>query len=354
MKNIFIKLIIAVAKCLQKEKASSARRSFLIVSTTGLGDTLWGTPALRALRNTYPTSTISVLTSPIGQEVFENNPHINWLFVWGKKPMWRLFIAMRPLRFDTILIFHTSQRAVLPFCYFLGASEIVGTEKMNKGLDEILTTAVPQAHIHEIERRLKVVAKVGARPSDFSMELYLHEESEKEASAFLNQNPAPSYIPLIGLHPGAKDGFKQWPPEHFIEVGNRLVDHLGCQIIVTGNASEKQLVEEIASKIKGAIPATELTLKGLAALMKKMAVVITNDTGPMHVAFAVKTSTVAIFCATDPKLCGPYSLRSKVQVIHKPVTCSPCLRKRCREPFCLLQIPPQDVYDATLTLYYHA
>ena len=158
---------------------------------------------------------------------------------------------------------------------------------------------------------------------------------------------------MVGLHPGAKDKFKQWPMENFAALGNLLKDHLGCQIIVTGNASEKKLVETIASKIKGAIAVGgELSLRPLASLISRMSLMISNDTGPMHVAFAMQTPTVALFVPTDPELCGPY-FATRVKVVAKRLTCSPCLKKKCQEPFCLLQIGVQEVYESALNLFYN-
>jgi ADP-heptose:LPS heptosyltransferase len=80
-----------------------------------------------------------------------------------------------------------------------------------------------------------------------------------------------------------------------------------------------------------------------AALIEKFNFFITNDTGPMHIAFAMKTPTIALFSATDPKRCGPYHAEN-VSVIYKNPTCIPCIRKRCRVPFCLEQISPEEVW----------
>jgi heptosyltransferase-1/heptosyltransferase-2 len=81
-----------------------------------------------------------------------------------------------------------------------------------------------------------------------------------------------------------------------------------------------------------------------------MKMVIANDTGPMHLAFAQKTPTIGLFTPTDPALCGPYYVDAAVTIAKKP-TCTPCLRKRCKEPFCLMQISVQEVYDTALDLY---
>jgi ADP-heptose:LPS heptosyltransferase len=337
MKNLLIKGIASLARPFQ-DKIPSQRKRILIVSTTGLGDTLWATPAIRALKETYPLSKISVLTSPVGKSVLQNNPHLSTIFLL-RDPL--VFFKLRKEHFDTILIFHASQRIVFPLCFFLRASEIIATEGLNKGLDSLLTQRVAQQPIHEIERRLQITSAIGAKTSDFSMELpFTNNEKVFETS-----------LPLIGFNPGSKDRFKQWDPACFVKLGQMLRGQLPCQIVITGGRGEEALAEEIASQIPGAISlAGKLSIDQLAALIKQMAVMVSNDTGPMHIAFAMKTPTVALFCPTDPKLCGPYHPTFPVAVISKPITCTPCLKKKCRLPFCLYQISPEEVLSHTLPL----
>lgn len=345
MKNLIIKWLISLVKLWRKP---SNGPSILIVSTTGLGDSLWGSPAVRALREAHPGAYIALLTSPIGEEVFKNNPHLSEVFVLKGTTFLSLcflFFRLKKKEFGTIYIFHTSQRPILPFCYLLGAGKIVGTEGINKGLDFILTDPIPKKPMHEIARRLEIAGVPADKPF---LEIFIEQEDKEAVREFFRRLKILPYLPLIALHPGAKDKFKQWPREHFIALGNRLVDTLGCQIFVTGSASERPLVEQIASQIQGAVPiAGELSVRPFAAFLHQLHLFITNDTGPMHIAYAMNTPTVALFCPTDPKLCGPY-LASRATVIAKPLTCSPCLRKKCRDPFCLLQIGPDEVFNAAL------
>jgi lipopolysaccharide heptosyltransferase II len=356
LKNFLIKKAVSLIRsCQSKSRTVFDDKRFLIVSTTGLGDTLWATPALKALRDTYPSAYIAVLTSPIGEEILAHNRHIDELFVVKDPPLRSLlclYSTLRKKNIGTTLIFHTSQRPVLPFAHLITQGKVVGTEGINKGLDALLSHRLEKKEVHEIARRLEIVESVGVQILNPTLELFLSERDEREASDFLDSLMIPSYLPLIGLHPGAKDLFKQWPASHFVELGNRLVQHLGCQVLVTGGQGETALVESIASQIKDAIPlAGKLSLRPFAALVKRFSLMISNDTGPMHIAFAVETPTVALFTPTDPKLCGPY-FASRARVIKKQPTCTPCLRKKCPEPFCLLQISPQEVFDACLKLLY--
>lgn len=351
-KNQLIKKIVNTLK--PKSLNEGEEKRFLILSTTGLGDTLWGTPAICTLRRCFPTSYIGVVTSPIGKALLQHNRRIDELFL-AKDPLFpslfSLYRELKSKKITHVLSFHTSQRPMLPLAALLGAQEIIGTRGLNKGLDFLLSQPLDNTPMHEIQRRLQIAAAAGANALDSSMELFLSPEDEAIAEKFLSSLQIPSYLPLIALHPGAKDGFKQWPASHFVELGNRLAQNLGSGIIVTGVPSEKELVESIASKIKGAASATDLPLLAAAALIKRMDLMIANDTGPMHLAFALKTPAIGLFTPTDPALCGPYFVDAAQTISRKP-TCSPCLKKKCREPFCLLQIGVQEVYDSALKLFY--
>jgi len=356
VKNRLIYSLINLAQRFIKKNPPLEERRFLIVSTTGLGDSIWATPAIKALRQRFPTAHISFLTSPLGEQTLKNNPHINEIFVIRSSIFFsflHLFFPLKKLKIDTIFLFHTSQRLVLPFCSLLGASILIGTKEINKGLDALLTQALDKRPYHEIARRLEIVSQTGAyNPTPF-LELYPSLEDEHIASESLKSKNIPSFIPLIGIHPGAKDKFKQWPPEAFIETGKLLKDHLGCQIILTGNSNEKELAEKIASEIPGAFSlAGKLSVLQTAAVMKKLSVIVSNDTGPMHIAFAMRTPTVSIFVPTDANLCGPYFFQDAV-ILQKLITCTPCLRKKCHDPFCMLQIGPKEVFEAALKLFYH-
>jgi len=348
MKNRLIKILVSL--CKSSASSEDREKRFLILSTTGLGDTLWGTPAIRALRESFPTSYIGVLTSPLGGALLQHNRRIDELFILKTPLLPSLFSLYRKLKekkITHVLSFHTSQRFVLPLAALLGPQVIVGTSGMNKGLDSLLSHPLEKTPIHETERRLKIVEAVGAQTLDPSLELFLSLEEERLAEQFLQSLEIPSYLPLIVLHPGAKDGFKCWPPSHFVELGSRLSQNLGCRFLITGTPAEKDLVESIAARIPGATAVTHLPLLVTAALIKKVDLMITNDTGPMHLGFAMKVPTLGLFVPTDPALCGPY-FTEKAQVIAKRPTCNPCIKKKCKEPFCLLQIGVQEVYNEAL------
>ena len=324
------------------------RPRILVVSTTGLGDSLWGTPAVRAIKNRFPNGDLCLLTSPIGEQVYRNNPNIDDIFVIKDPVLFSLMKILPQLKrkqFDTSLIFHLSQRPVLPFTYLAGPETIVGTEGINKGLDTLLSHPLKNKPIHEIERRLKIAETIGVRSASSEMELFLTEEENSAALSLLHDTPY-----YVGMHPGAKDRFKQWNPKHFIALGRRLAKEKNAKILITGDKSEQELAHSIAENIPGARSlAGKLPMRVTAALIEKLDLFITNDTGPMHLAFAMGTPTIAVFSPTDPNLCGPYNIPHG-RVIQKPRTCSPCIKKQCQVPFCMEQISPEEVWEHCLNV----
>lgn len=337
MKNFLLKTCVKFAQKFIRKHPQKKR--ILIVSTTALGDTLWATAAIQNIRNSLPTCHLAVLTSPIGMEVLQNNPNINALFLFKNPIFLRFFSLVKQLymqKFDTVLIFHTSQRLVLPLVSLIGAQRVIGTEKMNKGLDALLTEALPIVYQHEIQRRNEIAGKVGASDRVQTLSFHLREEE-----LLLKREQGPWVL----LHPGSKDPFKRWEEEKFIELGRKLQEDLSCKLLITGTEEEFELMQRIQERIPGAqIDQNSRSLREFAALLNKIDLLISNDTGPVHLACALNTPVIAIYTPTDPLLCGPHRAK-RATVISRRATCTPCLKRKCQRPFCLMQIGADEVFQ---------
>ncbi len=333
LKNI---LLAAFCKFFIRRKTNKTPPSrILIVSTTALGDTLWATPAIESLKKSNPNAFLAVLTSSIGNEVLKTNPWIDAIFLLKKPFLFNVLQLWRPLRkanFDTIIVFHASQRLVFPLISLLGAQTILGTEKINKGLDSLFTDLLPAKYQHEIVRRLELVQKIGSHIH--TEHLVFIPDSHAVAPFVLSK-------PYIILHPGAKDPFKRWPEEHFAFIGRYLLER-GYPILISGNSDEKKIVENVASQIPGSTIIPPSSLHSFAKLLQNAHLLITNDSGPLHLAAALRCKAIAIYGPTDPNLCGPHKMKN-IQILTASPTCSPCFKKNCRRPFCLFQTSPQEM-----------
>jgi lipopolysaccharide heptosyltransferase II len=338
-------IIRLVHACRSHKRDSDPIQRILIVSTTALGDTLWATPAIANLRSHFPKAYIAVLTSPTGREVLKHNPHIDRFYLLKEPLMPRFFSLWRQLKkekFDAALIFHASQRLALPLCALSQIKRIIGTTGINKGLDDLLTDPVEARFEHEIERRFRICDRLEIPRQAETLSYYVQPEERAVARQLIGVKEKK---PLVAMHPGSKEPFRRWPPRCFAAVGQALQDRFGCEIFLTGSPSEAPLLREVQRYLPTArLASVSHSIRYLGAFLEQMDLVLSNDTGPLHLACALNRPTVGLYVSTDPCLCGPYKA-PRASAIWRSPTCDPCLKRRCQEPFCFLQISPAEVID---------
>lgn len=341
-KNSLIRQLVS----LQRPAPDGAReiRRILVVSTTAMGDTLWATPAIENLRLHFPNAHIAVLTSPIGLQVLKYNPQINRLILLKEPMLPHLFSLVKTIKkesFDAALIFHASQRLALPLCSLCQIPRIIGTKGINKGLDDYLTDPIEHGLEHEIERRQQILTRINVPPIVRTLSYHVQPSERDAARRYIGETNKP----LIAIHPGSKEPFRRWPASCFALVGRHLLEKFGCEIFLTGNSAEKRLLEKIKYLLPEARIVSSSSIRFLGALLEQMDLVLSNDTGPFHLACAVNRPAVGLYVSTDPMLCGPYLAPRSIVISRKP-TCEPCIKRRCRDPFCFLQISPDEVFNA--------
>lgn len=327
MKNGILRLFVFLIRPFLRSK--SVKGKVLVVSTTGLGDTLWAIPSLKALHE--KGCFVSLLTGSYGAALFQNASYIDEVYSISNAPLFSLFglfFKFKKKHFETIYVFHASQRTVFPFLSLLKAKTYVGFSGINKGFDHIFTLLHTKKEEHEIVSRARLLEQMGVDQSKNAMEL-AYTPSKKSG---------------IILIPGSKDPYKRWSKSSFITVAQELSRKEPVYIV--GNADEHMLCTEIASA-SGTTACTTLSLQELIDRIGNAKLVITNDTGPMHIAFATQTKTLALFSATDPLKYGPYKIDTG-RVMHKRRACTPCLRRKCAENFCMQQITPNEVIQEAL------
>lgn len=324
----------------------------LIISTTGIGDTLWGTPSMSLIKKKYPNSHLTVLCSPLGHQVLKGNPSIDE-FVLIKRAglsLFGLYPKLKKKAFDTIFIFHISFRWIVPFCYFLGAERLIGFKRHALAFAHLLTEPFEVGLVHPIKQRLSLIKTIDIEEEDHQIKLFLSKNEQKLARQFIEEHKLDKEPLLIGLQPGASQKFKQWPLEHFKTLAERLYTKLGVKLVIFGNQEEAPLAQEIQKVVPVIIAAGKMPLRQSSALLSRMHLFITNDTGPMHLALAQQIPLVSIFSPTAHDLCWPHLESSWVRIVKKPPTCERCVGHRCKKPYCLERITPKEVYDNVLEL----
>ncbi|MBI3755204.1 MAG: glycosyltransferase family 9 protein [Deltaproteobacteria bacterium] len=333
-------------------------KNILVVSSTAIGDTLLSTPAIKAVRERYPRAKIITHFNKSNMEMFENNPHIDGIIPYygGYKRFFKTIIEFRKYKFDLALIFHGNEPQATPMAYLSGARFIVKLPNTSE-YGFLLSNREPAAQWkdmgHGIEQRLKVAALAGCDGKDKRMVLPVSNEDEKAARDALAHEGVKAGDLLIGFQTGASTISRMWFADRFVELGQRLVSaYSQAKIVLTGSPDEKDYCDEIARGIgdKAVVSAGKLPLKRMPALVKQFRLLITGDTGVMHVAVAVGTSVVALYAVADGRRTGPYYDLERHRVIQKWKTCDPCVSKKCEYQKCMENISVDEVFKAVIDI----
>jgi ADP-heptose:LPS heptosyltransferase len=284
-------------------------KKIAVLRASNLGDYVAATPALDALRQTYPEAEIVYLGRPFHQSLIESRPgpvdrvvvvpvsqgvrfeqHMPHL-QQNEHELDAFFQRMQAERFDLALQMHGGGKNSNPFLRRLGAAFNVGAKTPDAiALDRWIPYFFFQ---NEVFRLVELVRLVGAEPSNLEPHIDVTGSDSAEVHKIF---PALADSPFAVLHPGASDTRRRWPPERFAQVGDALAE-AGFQVVITGIEPERAVIEQVISLMRcPAINACEqLSLKGLVGLVASAALVISNDTGTMHLANAVHTLNVGIF-----------------------------------------------------------
>jgi heptosyltransferase-2 len=274
-------------------------------------------------------------------------------------------------RFDLALLprWDTQYRDDAFLAYFSGAARRVGySEKvnalksqLNRGFDALLTHPLLDTSLkHEVERSLGLLHFLGGRVADDRLELWTSQADEDFASAVLAARHAAAGGPVVAFSPSAgRSPLKQWPVQRFAELGQAILQRTGARILLVGGPEDAGLGEHIERALGAwAINLVgKTTLRQLVALLKRSAVFVGNDSGPMHIAAASDTPVVALFGSSCPHRFGPWT-KAKEIIVHEQA-CAPCHSSghldRCRkcvhpEPACMQAISVQEVLGHVLRL----
>ncbi len=330
----------------------------LIIRTDRVGDVVLSTPVIRALRAAFPEAYLAMMVRPSNRELVEGNHDLNEVILFDKEGAYRSWPAtlrfareLKKHRFDTAIILHSTNRVIL-LTWLAGIRRRVGYARR---LGWLLTDSFPyikrEGERHELDYNLELLRLIGVSSTDRTLHVPVRPEQELKVETFLKAHGANGVAPLIALHPGASCPSKRWPAERFAAVGDFLVERYGARVVVMTGPEEVEFGEAVIGRMRH--PALRalgtLSLGELAALFKKVRCLISNDSGPVHLACAVGAPVVSIFGrwggGLSPIRWGPTGPNSRV--LHHDVGCRPCLAHRCPIGFvCLDAVTVDEVLAA--------
>ncbi|MDQ6661698.1 MAG: glycosyltransferase family 9 protein [Chloroflexota bacterium] len=337
-----------------------AARNILAVRLDNIGDIIMLGPALRAVKETSPEARITLLASPAGSTAAPLLPWIDTVLTW--RPIWQdvggkmpfnpayereLITLLTEREFDAALIFTSfSQTPHTPgyVCYLAGIPLRAGESKEFGG--RTLTTELRGApeKLHQVERNLRLVEHLGFVARNRHLTISIFEKDREAASALLKEIGLNPHTPFILFHPGASARARRYPAQRFGSIA-RLLMRRGWQVLITGAEHEAPLIEKVLQSAPAAYHLVGRTpLAQYAALIEQAALVLCNDTLPMHLADAVETPTIVMFSGTDYE--EQWQPRyTKSRMLRRPTPCHPCYLFDCPIGLPCLDIPPEEVIE---------
>jgi len=334
---------------MERIEVKNIPRKILVIKPSSLGDVVHSLPFLYSLSQRFPFAKIHWVIAKGLEGILEGNPMVSKLWIINKdrwKNMGRitgtlaeiglLVKGLKDEAYDVAIDLQGLMRSGL-IAKATGAPMRIGFKEAREGSALFYTHKVEGGRdIHAVDRYLKVMRALGGDTEEVQFPMPLIRESEKIQHL---RSDMQEYIVIV---PGARWETKKWPAENF----EALVSLLKIKSVIVGGSAERSLSEKIQQQSKGKALslAGETDIMDLIWLIRGAKCVITNDSGPMHVAAACGIPVVAIFGPTNPARTGPYG--TKNVIIKSSLACAPCYKRKCGDLKCLKGILVQQVFEA--------
>lgn len=286
-------------------------KNILIIRTDRIGDVVLTSPTIKVLRQSFPNARITVLLRPFTKDLLVDNPYIDEILLDDRENnpdgffgFWRLVALIREKEFDCVINFHTKKRTNL-LCFLARIPERIGYKDKKFGF--LLTHPVKdERHLglkHESQYCLDLLRHMGVTKFDCTLNVSVTDEAKEWMKRVCLENKIDDDQPLIALHPGASDPAKRWPVRRFAELMEGLLSRFPqARFILIGDRECYQMVREISYDTK--VPLINMagvtTVAQLVALINHSCLLVSNDSGPVHIAAALNKPVVSIFTRNQP------------------------------------------------------
>jgi ADP-heptose:LPS heptosyltransferase len=322
----------------------------LLINSTALGDLMFSTPAIRALKETFPDWRLDILVNPGYAALVQHNPHLENIIPFPGRS-WRLLPLMRELRrrgYDLVIILHGNDPEATLLAWATGSPYIIGSAGSPLNFVYSEKVARQDPFEHAIERRLNFVRPLGADIVDKRMQLILPAAELIRAEVLILRHFDGSLPMLVAFHPTGSGRYKWWPQESFAALGNYLQETYGASILIVTGPRDRQEGEALAARLAGPTLVTgDRSLSEVAAFLKQCRLFVGNDSGPLHLALALGVPSIALLGADHPRRVGPYQVEWGKFLYRKEEVCNQehCLNHQCPDNRCLQNIQVADVVD---------
>jgi len=332
----------------------------LIVRTDRLGDVILSTPVIQALREAFPAAYIAFMCRPYTKEALEGNPYLNEVIIcdkYGKhKSFWgiiKLASCLRKKKFDWAIVLHPTNRVHL-VTFLAGISYRVGWDKkMGFLLSKKITHTKQEGKKHELEYTLDVLREIRIPINDKHTYFPITTRAEEKIEELLKKEGVSENNKLIVIHPSASCPSKRWPQVNFSQLIKLLKEKIDLKGIVITASNEVEFGKRIVEENEVIDLRGKLSISEIGSLLKRAALFISNDSGPVHIGASLDIPVISIFGRKDPGL-SPLRWRPLGEnsfYFHKDVGCEVCLAHNCQKGFlCLEEISPEEVAEKGISI----
>jgi heptosyltransferase-1 len=336
--------------------------NILIVKLSAIGDVVHTLPSLGALRRHFPDAHITWVIEEASSDLIENHPYLDRVII-SRRKQWitnlrnigkigpaleeirQLITALRERRYDMVIDFHGLFKSAL-IVGISGAERKIGYNSLQELSGLFLNEKIYEdMEKHAVDRYLDLPRYLGADIENPEFLIPLREENRRRIDTLLKEHKIDGEKSFVAVNPVAFWKTKLWEEKKFAELCDRIAGELKTKVVFTGGKND-DVVERIQYMMNfySANLTGKTSLRDLAYLYGLAQMVVTTDSGPMHIAAAVSTPTVALFGPTDPSRTGPYGQGHSV--IRTGIDCSPCFKKECDTVRCMKEITVDDVFEA--------
>lgn len=319
-------------------------KTILFLRHDRIGDMVLSTAAVKALKRTFPLARITVLASGRNHDILKHNSTVDEVIIYTG--LIRCIKEIRPRRYDLVIdpfLTYELKQAFMTYC--AGGRYRIGFENSGREIFFNLRGSVASTPKRMVDHLLDLVEQLGGRRGGCEPEVFLIDTERRWAAEALGTRGISTNKLTIAIHPGAYYPSQRWPVQRFGELAKQILDRYEAQVILLGSRNEKDLVRT-ANKIagKGAQDFSGVKLRELMALLSRCDLLICNNSGPLHIASALKVPTVSMIGPTVTPLWLPFGKHDVV--IKKELSCSPCNKAVCRDHECMESITVDDVFEA--------
>ena len=335
---------------------TNQKKRILVIRTDRIGDVVVSTPVFETLKATYPDAWIAAMVRPYTKDLLKNNPYVDEIIEYkpdsehkGLSGILSMVRTLKAGQFDTVITLFSNFRLGL-ITYMAGIPTRIApaTKVAQMFYNYRVSQRRSKSTQHEADYNLDLLKVLGITDFKRNVGIWIDEDAGKAAEQYL-RGKGLFQKKLIAIHPGSGGSARNWQPERYAQLADRLISEFNYSVLLTGGLGEKEMLLTVQKNMaQKSIIFTSNSIMELAAMLKNFSAFISSSTGPMHMAAAVKTPTVSLFCpitACLPIRWGPIGNEQCVLLPEAP-ECSKCLEDNCKYFDCMEMISIDTVIES--------